>query len=137
MSRRTVAVVKDLFFAARIRETARLVGGTAVFARTTEEIAAALAAAPADLAVVDLTTPGWDYEGLLGALAGAVPRPPVLGYTTHVLARQTQPWHGRCDRVVTKETLTRELAAILRDGLTIASGAAADPALSPPAEVRR
>ena len=117
MSRRAVAVVKDLFFTARIRETARLVGAGVVFARTPDEIAAALAPGAADLAIVDLTTPGWDYDGLLGALDRATPRPPVLGYTTHVLARQTQPWHARCDRVVTKETLTQELAAILRDGM--------------------
>jgi DNA-binding NarL/FixJ family response regulator len=126
MSRRAVAVVKDLFFAARIRETARLVGAGAVFARTPDEIAAVLATGTADLAIVDLTTPGWDYDSLLGALERAAPRPPVLGYTTHVLARQTQPWHARCDRVVTKETLTQDLAAILRDGI------AARPAEVPP-----
>ena len=38
----------------------------------------------------------------------------MLGYTTHVLARQTQPLHGRCDRVVTKEALSQELPDILR-----------------------
>jgi hypothetical protein len=117
MSRRAVAVVKDLFFAARIRETGRLVETDVAFARAPAEIAAAVAAAPADLVIVDLTTPGADYEAVFSALEHA-PRAPVLGYTTHVLARQTQPWHGRCDRVVTKETLTRELAAILRDGIT-------------------
>ena len=41
----------------------------------------------------------------------------MLGYTTHVLARQTQPLHERCDRVVTKETLTQELPQILREGV--------------------
>jgi CheY-like chemotaxis protein len=127
MSRRAVVVVRDLFFASRIRETARLVGVTAVFARTPEEIAAALADGPADLALIDLTTPGADYEALFGAFGILAARPPIVGYTTHVLARQTQPWHARCDRVVTKETLTRELAAILREG---AAGA------SPPAEAR-
>jgi hypothetical protein len=41
----------------------------------------------------------------------------VLGFTTHALARQTQPLHGRCERVVTKETLTQELPRILREGV--------------------
>ena len=41
---KVVAVVRDLFFVARIRETARLVGTLLVFARTPEEIAAATAA---------------------------------------------------------------------------------------------
>jgi len=41
----------------------------------------------------------------------------VLGITTHVLARQTQPFHPRCARVVTRETLTRELGTILKEGI--------------------
>jgi len=44
-------------------------------------------------------------------------RPPVLAYTTHALAKQTQPWHARCDRVVTKETLTAELPTLLTAGI--------------------
>jgi bacterioferritin (cytochrome b1) len=113
---RAIAVVKDLFFVARIRETGRLVDVPVAFARTPAEIAAALAE-PARLVIVDLTTQGWDYDRLFAAIAGARPRVGVLGFTTHASARQTQPLHNRCDRVVTKETLTRELAAILRGGL--------------------
>ena len=64
-----LAVVSDLFFVARIRETARLAGV------------------------------------------------PVLGFTTHVLARQTEPWHARCARVVTKDALTQELPQLLRGGV--------------------
>jgi hypothetical protein len=41
---RVIAVVKDLFFVARIRETARLVGTPLDFARAPEEVAPALAA---------------------------------------------------------------------------------------------
>ena len=43
--------------------------------------------------------------------------PPVLAFTTHALAKQTQPWHARCDRVVTKETLTAELPTFLTEGI--------------------
>jgi hypothetical protein len=117
MSRRAVAAVKDLFFVARIRETARLVGVPLAFARAPDELEVAVTAEPTGLVIVDLTTPGWDYEALFGALERAAPRPPTLGYTTHTLARQTQPWHARCDRVMTKEALTRELATILGEGL--------------------
>ena len=113
---RAVAVVRDLFFVARIRETARLVGTPLVFARTPEEIAAALAPEPPALAIVDLTTNGWDYEALVAALAAA-PDVPVLGFTTHALARTTQPLHAHCRRVVTKETLTQELPGLLQHGL--------------------
>jgi hypothetical protein len=110
-----VAAVRDLFFVARIRETARLAGVPVAFVRTPEELATALARRPR-LVLVDLTA-GLDYARLFDAVqagGGA----PVLGFTTHALARQTQPWHARCDRVVTKETLTQELPALLRDGVT-------------------
>jgi hypothetical protein len=108
-----IAVVRDLFFVARIKETARLAGVPLVFARTPEELTARLAE-PARFVLLDLTA-GFDYEALFAAadVAGA----PVLAFTTHALAKQTQPLHARCKRVVTKETLTQELPALLRDGV--------------------
>lgn len=108
-----IAVVRDLFFVARIKETARLAGVPLVFARTPEELTARLAA-PARFVLLDLTA-GFDYETLFAAAdaAGA----PVLAFTTHSMAKQTQPWHARCRRVVTKETLTQDLPALLRDGV--------------------
>jgi hypothetical protein len=111
-----VGVVKDLFFVARIRETARLVGTSLTFARTPEELGTALAERP-DLVILDLTTAGWDYEAFFAVLDAAIPRPPVLGFTTHALARATQPLHGRCARVVTKEALTQELPELLKTGV--------------------
>jgi hypothetical protein len=65
---------------------------------------------------VDLTTNGWDYDAIFTALE-RVPGAPVLGYTTHALASTTQPLHARCRRVVTKETLTKELSELLQRGL--------------------
>jgi len=109
-----VAVVRDLFFVARIRETARLAGVPLVFARTPEELATALAA-PVRFVLLDLTST-FDYARVF-ATVEAAGETPVLGYTTHVLARQTQPWHARCARVVTKETLTQELPTLLREGV--------------------
>ncbi|MBI2219434.1 MAG: hypothetical protein HYU51_19315 [Candidatus Rokubacteria bacterium] len=110
---RVVAVVKDLFFVARIRETARLAGVPLEFVKSVEALDAALGDG-VRFALVDLTG-GFDYERLFSTLeARAVP---ALAFTTHALARETQRWHGRCARVVTKETLTRELPALLRDGM--------------------
>ena len=109
-----LAVVSDLFFVARIRETGRLAGVPVEFARTPEQIEASLAHRPR-LALVDLTA-GYDYERLFAALGDA--GPPVLGFTTHALARQTQLWHPRCARVVTKETLTQELPRLMKEGVT-------------------
>src|SRR2546430_2827630 len=108
-----LAVVSDLFFVSRIRETGRLTGVAVEFARTTAEVEAALARGPR-FALVDLTA-GFDYDRILET--AEVARVPVLGFTTHARARETQPWHARCRRVVTKETLTQELAALLQGGI--------------------
>jgi hypothetical protein len=109
-----IAVVRDLFFVARIRETARLTRVLLVFARTLDELTARLSE-PTRFVLLDLTG-GFDHEAMLAAIASAG-APPVLGFTTHALAKQTQPLHARCTRVVTKETLTQELPALLRDGV--------------------
>jgi hypothetical protein len=112
-----LAVVKDLFFVARIRETARLVGVPVQFARSADELAA-VRPGGARLVLLDLTG-GIDCDAALAALErqGGGARAPVLGFTTHAAARQTQRWHARCERVVTKETLSQELPALLREGL--------------------
>jgi hypothetical protein len=112
---RVIAVVKDLFFVARIRETARLAGVPLDFARDPAALDGALAT-DARLVLLDLTG-GFDYAAVFGAIEGVEParRPRVVAFTTHALARETQPWHARCDRVVTKETLTQELGTLLRE----------------------
>lgn len=106
-----LAILRDLFFIARLRETARLTGVALTVARTAEEVERGLAARPR-LAVLDLTA-DFDYERVLSAAAAA--GVPVLGFTTHALAHRTRPWHARCARVVTKETLTAELPSLLTE----------------------
>ena len=108
-----IAVVRDLFFVARIKETARLAGVPLLFVRTPDELTARLGE-PARFVLLDLTA-GFDYDALFAAADAA--GVPVLAFTTHALAKQTQPLHARCKRVVTKETLTQELPALLRDGV--------------------
>jgi hypothetical protein len=110
--RPVLAVVKDLFFVARIRETARLTGVPLAIARSADEVDANVSGPR--LLVLDLTA-GFDYARILDAAERA--GIPVLGFTTHALARETQPWHARCARVVTKETLTAELPTLLREGV--------------------
>jgi hypothetical protein len=83
------------------------------FARSAADAEAGLAAHPR-FVLLDLTA-GLDHERILRA--AEVAATPVLAFTTHALARQTQPWHARCRRVVTKETLTAELPALLREGI--------------------
>jgi DNA-binding ferritin-like protein len=92
------------------------VGTDVAFARTAEDLQSALGRGLPDLVLVDLTTPGWAYPALFDRLDAAGP-PAVLGFTTHALARHTQPLHARCARVVTREALTRDLARILAEGI--------------------
>ena len=66
---RVVAVVRDLFFVARIRETARLTGVSLEFARTPEELAVALERRPR-FVLLDLTG-GFDYAHVFQAVAAA------------------------------------------------------------------
>ena len=108
-----LAICKDLFFVARIRETARLANVPLKFTRTPDELRAALDDG-SRFVLIDLTG-GFDYEAMFGTLGDT--HPPVLAFTTHALAKQTQPWHARCDRVVTKETLTAELPQFLTNGI--------------------
>ena len=110
---KVVAVVTDLFFVARIRETARLVGVPLVFARTPDEVDRALKEA-ARFALIDLTS-RLDHDAILRACERA--GVPVLAFTTHVLAGATRAWHARCQRVITKEVLARDLGALLAKGL--------------------
>ena len=87
------------------------------FARTPEELETQLGPEPPALVIIDLTTAGWDFGAFFDKLDAATPPVTVLGYTTHVLARRTQPLHRRCGRVLTKETLTQELGRILTEGI--------------------
>src|SRR5437764_13522664 len=72
---RVIAIVSDLFFVARIRETARLAGVSLVFARSPEEIETALTDG-ARLVLLDLTG-AFDYAAVFGPLERAPSRPPV------------------------------------------------------------
>jgi CheY-like chemotaxis protein len=120
MTEEVLAVVKDLFFVARIRETARLTGTSVEFCRSPEELNTYLGSGRIpNLVILDLTTPGWDYEALFARLEAHPFRRAILAFTTHALARTTQRWHARCDRVVTKETLTQELPDLLTHGVTV------------------
>lgn len=119
VSKRILVACKDLFFTARIGETARLTGTSVEFARSRDELEAKLAGGPSDFLILDLTTQDWDYAAIFAALERREPRVPVLAFTTHALAKTTQPYHGRCDRVVTKETFTQELPLILKSGVSL------------------
>jgi bacterioferritin (cytochrome b1) len=111
--RTVVAHVGDLLFSSRIGETARRLGYRFQAARSLDDLRAALASRPA-LIMLDLTAAGLDPDAALREIDAAGRPAPVLGWTTHVLWKTTKPIHDRCDRVVTRETLTAELPELLR-----------------------
>ena len=113
---RVLVVCKDLFFTTRIRETAKLTGTSVEFARSEAELAQKLAADSPECLILDLTTRTWDYDSIFTTLKSNAAQLSILGFTTHVLAKTTQPYHGRCTRVVTKETFTQELPNLLTNG---------------------
>jgi CheY-like chemotaxis protein len=116
-----VAHVGDLLFSSRIGETARRLGYRFQAARSLDDLRAALAAHPG-LVMLDLTASSLDADAALREIEAAGRPAPVLGWTTHVLWKGTKPYHDRCDRVVTREALTAELPALLRQYVEAGGG---------------
>src|SRR5262245_41403718 len=121
-ARTVVAHVRDLLFSSRIGETARRLGYPFRATRSVDELRAALAGAPGVL-LLDLTASGLDADAVFREIDAAGRPAPVIGWTTHVLWKTTKPFHERCDRVVTRETLTEELPALLREYMETGSPA--------------
>lgn len=108
-----LALVDDLFFQAKIMETAKHVG-VAVRACTTAE--ALLAAIPQDdpkLIVVDLNARSSPVEALAKIQATANGTP-VVAFLSHVQTDLAQQARGAgCQRVMARSQFTRDLATIL------------------------
>lgn len=118
-----LVLARDLLFSSRITETARRLGYFARVARTLEDFRQGLAQGP-ELVLVDLAARELDAEAALAAVEAAGRPAPVLGWTTHALWRLTRRLHVRCDRVVTRDTLTAELPSLLRGYLERSAAAA-------------
>jgi len=108
-----LAHVRDLLFSSRIGETAKRLNYPFRVARSLEDFQTGLADGPG-LIMLDLTAHGLDMDAALRAIEVAGRPAPVLAWTTHALWKTTKSYHDRCDRVVTRETLTEELPELLR-----------------------
>ena len=91
-----LAVVKDLFFVARIRETARLASIPLAFARTLEEITAGLAGAPR-FALVDLTA-GLDYDAVAVVNTSHADAVKALASKAVDAAFAPEPWGAQAEQ---------------------------------------
>ena len=111
-----VGLVSDLFFAARIRETAKQLGVECVIVRDPAALAAH--AAGARLVIVDMNLRGADAAAVVTALKAdpATRAARVVGFlfdSHDELIRAARA--AGCDQVVSRGGLTRKLPELLRE----------------------
>jgi FixJ family two-component response regulator len=114
--RHILALVTDLFFTLKIGDTAKSVGLPIYFVGSAGEFLDSIRKARPGLVIADLTLDGVDLAALFEELAAEAHQVtvPILGYTTHADWKRTGPLHDRCTKVVTKDTLSRSLAELIR-----------------------
>jgi PleD family two-component response regulator len=109
---RIVAVVRDLFFAIRIRETLAPRGYAVAVAKTNDALDAALAEGPAALLIVDLAFTAIEPAALIARLKGdaASAAIPILAFGSHLdqTSRDAAKAAG-ADRVVANSKLAEAL----------------------------
>jgi CheY-like chemotaxis protein len=118
-----LALVTDLFFTLKIGDTAKSVGLPIQFAGSPEEFLDKVRQTRPALIVADLTLDGVDMATLFEQLTAQAPQDtvPILGYTTHADWKRTGPLHGRCTKVVTKDTLSHHLGELIQQLMPPAS----------------
>lgn len=112
-----VALVDDLFFVAKLKETARQIGVSLETATTGAQLVAAAANSPGALVIVDLNA----RQGALDAVAqlansgpGGNPRR-VVAFLSHVQAELAERARAAgCAEVMPRSQLAKNLAAILQ-----------------------
>lgn len=108
-----VALLDDLFFQAKIAETAKHLAVTVQFCATPQLLLQELAREKPKLLVVDLNARSRPVESLAG-IQGAAPDVPLIAFLSHVqteLAQQAR--QAGCKRVMARSQFTRDLATIL------------------------
>jgi CheY-like chemotaxis protein len=111
-----LALVQDLFFAARIRETARQLGLAFEAVRDPADLAARAAASPPRIVIVDMSARAGDPAAAVRALR-ADPRTRglfIVGYLFDAhedLIRVAR--EAGCDRVLSRGGLTKKLPDLL------------------------
>jgi DNA-binding NarL/FixJ family response regulator len=109
-----VGLVRDLFFAGRLRAAGEAVGVAVRLARTEQALLDAVAAG-ARLVLVDLEATSPDAAAAIRAVKARPTGAVVVGFAAHVNTAALQ--RGReagADRVLVRSAFTRELPALLR-----------------------
>jgi DNA-binding NarL/FixJ family response regulator len=108
-----VALVDDLFFQARLLETAKQVGVDLRACSTPDALAAEISGAPPRLVVVDLNARDNPIEAVrrVQSLGGDIP---LVAYLSHVQTGLAESARAAgCRHVMPRSKFTRDLAAIL------------------------
>ncbi len=108
-----LALVDDLFFQAKILETAKQLGITVRTSTTGDALLAEIAKEAPKLVIVDLNARGGPLQAIERACAKA-PGLPLIAFLSHVqtdLAQQARA--AGCTQVMARSQFTRELATIL------------------------
>jgi CheY-like chemotaxis protein len=108
-----LALVDDLFFQAKILETAKQLGITVRTSTTGDALLAEIAKEAPKLVIVDLNARGAPLQAIERVCATA-PGLPLIAFLSHVqtdLAQQART--AGCTRVMARSQFTRDLATIL------------------------
>ena len=109
-----LVLIDDLFFQAKLTETARQVGVALQMVGTGDALLAAVAANPPHLVVVDLNARGGALEALERLHAAGNPLP-VIAFLSHVQVELAERARAAgCQQVLPRSKFTAELATILR-----------------------
>lgn len=108
-----VAYITDLFFQAKVEETARLLAAGLKIVSSASDLSRALEQ-DSSLLLVDLNASG-DPAGLIAQAKRKNPRLPVIAYFSHVQTElEEKALRAGADRVLPRSRFSRELARILR-----------------------
>jgi CheY-like chemotaxis protein len=108
-----VALVDDIFFQAKISETARQVGVALKAYASADGFASEITAAAPKLLIIDLNARA-DAFAAVGAARASAPNVPLIAFLSHVqteLAERART--AGCAEVMPRSKFTRELATIL------------------------
>ena len=114
-----IALIDDLFFLAKVHETAKHTGVSLETVATGEQLLTAAAASPAALILVDLNAKQGSLDAIERLCAGKDSGNPrhVIAFLSHVqtdLAERARA--AGCTEVMPRSKFTQNLAEILRGG---------------------
>jgi PleD family two-component response regulator len=119
MTKTIIAIVDDLFFAAKIRGIAEQCGATTAFARTIDGAIAVAENVTPDLVIVDLHSQRVDPMELAGTLKAHADLKtiPLMGFFSHVQVElQRRAKEAGFDLTVPRSALAESLTRTLQKG---------------------